>query len=104
MQLIFTKEELKVLADTLLDREREAIARGDKRDPVLSLVQKVVERDLRFGIDELEDLEEAAKRSVETLKTQIAECVDVAQAEVLRQRQLLLERIVDRVTEACAMA
>ncbi len=104
MQLVFTKQEMKLLADLLLEREQEAMQRGEDRDHVLPLTQKIIEHNLSLGVDELEDLEVIVKRCVETLKKQMAECSDPAKKEELSKREEMMERIEDRVTEACAMA
>jgi len=102
MQLVFTVEELKVLADTLL--ECEARARHQANNPVTPLLQKVLARDLRLGVDELEDMEQMLKDAAARLKCELDETPAGARKDELLRRQEMLERVIDRVTEACVMA
>lgn len=85
----------KLLADLLSASE------GQNAD---NLLDRVLARDLRFGIDELESLAEILKTAKDSLE---AESIRVGSAEVkhtLQEQLDKLTRILDRITEASAMA
>jgi hypothetical protein len=94
MQFHLETDELKLLADVLLQQEP-----GQYDE----LVDKVMARDLRFDSGELEqtaDLLAARKRG---LKDEIERQPDGALKTALQQRLALLERVLERVNEACVM-
>lgn len=89
MQLQFTREELGLVAQVL---EQQAASGTDcLKDAGYRLLDHVIAHDLCFACDELEDLRE------------ILELYHGAAHQLPPDRELLLQRIQDKVTEACAM-
>jgi hypothetical protein len=95
MQLQFTRDELKLLADILNNSENRAAE---------NLLDRVLTRDLRFGFDELEDLAGILRTYQNTLSAQISGTKERERKRQLQEHQRLLAHMVDKVTEACAMA
>jgi hypothetical protein len=95
MQLQFTRDELKLLADILNNSENRAAE---------TLLDRVLTRDLRFGFDELEDLADILRTYQDTLPAQIGGTKEPERKRQLQRQQRLLAPMVDKVTEACAMA
>lgn len=94
MQFHLEMNELKLLADILLEEDPKQYG---------AIIDKVMARDMRFDSDELEltgDLLASKKRS---LKEEIAAQTDGALKGQLQQRLALLERVLERVNEACVM-
>ena len=116
MQLHFSVEELKLLAEVLEEQIRRAPGTGAASD----LLDHVIEHNLGFGCDELEDLasilQEAVRRVRADLKVAADPAVQAAEGltgaphiesarEIrIKTRLLALEQLCDKVTEACAMA
>jgi len=94
MQFHLEPEERKLLADLLLEQ---------KVGKYNQILNKVLDRDLRFDVDELEqtaDLLAAKKRS---LSDELARQPDAALKAELERQLVLLERVQERVNEACVM-
>ncbi len=100
MQLQFSPDELQVMVDALeeLDCElRRQVAQAQDDDSkwrlrneehqLDELEGKLIRRDLRLSIDELD-----------LLATELGRCHSIP------QKEMLLESVRDKVTEACAMA
>jgi len=86
--------ELNFLANALLQHTGE---------PFESLLQMVLARDLRFDSDELDALSDLLAAERATLKADIAkECDGVSKGRMLSSLELL-ERVQERVNEACVM-
>ncbi len=92
MQLHFLPEELNLLADILLNQGEPA-----------ALLDRVMARDLRFDFDELEQLQEILISNQRSLRDQLSRCVDTKTEKKLQARQSLLESMIEKVSEACAM-
>lgn len=115
MQLFFTIDELKLLVDIIehCDREvRDQISNHPERADTLSkrreccarLLDRIVMRDFRFGFDELEDMVEMLTVCRATFRSELAK-TDAAEIKArLQERNQVLEHMLDKVTEACAMA
>ena len=114
MQLCLTEDELKLLAEILEFRDAElraepapSLGRPDelarKRAQISSLLGQVIDRELRFSSDELDSLAELLAARARRLHQEIAGAAEPVQHR-LRQKQTLLDRLLDKVTEACAMA
>jgi hypothetical protein len=116
MQLHLETDELDLLADVLMQRIGEmaaqAVSAGAAK-PIVArspdprryddLLDKVLARDLRFDSDELElvaDLLTAHKRS---LGEEIARQPSAALNPPLQKKLARLERVLERVDEACVM-
>ncbi len=104
MQLTFTADEFRLLLDLLLARERESELAHRSGDHILPIAQKALNHDLRLGIDELEDLEDFLKDCSYKLQKEIDRATEEGKRDELLRRKLILQEILDRVTEACAMA
>ncbi|MFB3813714.1 MAG: hypothetical protein ACE14L_06340 [Terriglobales bacterium] len=84
MQLHFTVGELKLLVE-VLQSEDSATAEH--------LLDMVLARDMRFAFDELEDLAEIVSKALQS--TPVTDPHD---------RRTTLQRILDKLIAACAMA
>lgn len=100
MQLQFTREELKLLAEIL--EETAATSTAALKAKSSALLTRVIEHDLRLAFDELEDLEDILLAHKKVLSQKLAQA-GLANKPTLAQRAALSERIKDKVTEACAM-
>lgn len=94
MQFHLETDELKLLANLLLEQDPRKY--GD-------ILNKVMARDLRFDSGELEQTAELLAGKKRSLKEEIALQTDAAQKANLQQRLALLERVLERVNEACVM-
>jgi hypothetical protein len=94
MQFRLEPDGLKLLANVLLEQDTR---------PYQELLNKVLAHDLRLDADELEqaaDLLAAKKRS---LKGEIDRQPNTALQVDLQRQLALLERVLERVNEACVM-
>jgi hypothetical protein len=116
MILQLVPEELQLLVDLFEERLRGLdyeIARTDRRNARITLEQeekivqqvedKVMRRDLTFTADELEFLMDFLGNRAQKLRVEISHTDNRAYKQMLRQRQEVLERTQDKVTEACCM-
>jgi len=94
MQFHLESDELKLLADVLL--EQDAAEYG-------ALLNRVMARDLRFDAGELEQTANLLAGKKASLKDEIAHETDAAQKAKLEQKLALLNRVLERVNEACVM-
>ncbi len=97
MQVVFSVEEFRFLVHTL--REYSESQGSSFQTNASALLDKVLAHDFAFSIDELEDLEEILKAYESTAYSELAG----SQSWEKRHNAQLLERVLDRVTEACAM-
>jgi len=116
MQLHFSLEELKLLAEAL----EEQISRAPGTGAASDLLDHVIERNLVFGCDELEDLSAILQETVRRAREEMKQAADPAVQAMegltgaphtesgrevrMKTRLLALEELCDKVTEACAMA
>jgi transposase len=98
MQVVFSVEEFRFLVHTLREFS-ESHPELSAQSKASALLDKVLAHDFAFSIDELEDLEQILKAYESKA---YPELVDSQSWEKRRNAQLL-ERVLDRVTEACAM-
>ncbi len=116
MQLHLNADELNLLADTLLERVGAMSAQrlsaasvqgnadmGQDARCYVDLLDKVLLRDLRLDSDELEQMADLLSAQKRDLKDEIACLQDSALLLNVQQKLGLLERILLRVEEACAM-
>jgi len=100
VQLQFTREELKLVAEIL---EQQAALRTDRlKAASYALLDRVISHDLGLAFDELEDLEEILQSYGKLLQQQLVEAAPETKV-LLGERERMLERVKDKVTEACAM-
>ena len=94
MQFHLEADELKLLANVLLEQDPRQYN---------ELLNKVMARDLRFDSGELEQTAELLAGKKRSLQDEIARQPN-ATLQMEAQRQLaLLERVLERVNEACVM-
>ncbi|MFY9912129.1 MAG: hypothetical protein WAK56_19975 [Candidatus Sulfotelmatobacter sp.] len=94
MQFHLEKDELKLLADVLLEQD------VGKYNEILN---KVLDRDLRFDAGELEQTAELLASKKRSLKDEIARQPNAVLKMELQAQLALLERVLERVSEACVM-
>ena len=92
MKLYFSGEDFKLLADILL-------AQGDPA----KLLPRVMEHDLRFDYDELDQLRETLVANWSSATNELEICQDPERRQALEVRQARLEAMIERVTESFAM-
>jgi len=95
MQLQFTREEQALLVEVLQESSL-ANLRKEARD---SLLNRLLEHDLAFRYDELEDLSDFLAEMSRHLHDHYTRTDDPAS----RRRQAAVQRILDKVIEAEAM-
>jgi hypothetical protein len=94
MQFHLETDELKLLADVLLEQ-------GSRQ--YNELLNKVMARDLRFDSGELEQTADLLAGKKRSLKDEIAQQPNAALKTELQRRLALVERVLERVNEACVM-
>ena len=92
MQLHFLPRELDLLADILLNQS------GHDR-----LLDQVMTRQLHLDLDELDQLREILSAEKHLVDEDTARCTDPQKKRILEARQLLLDSMIEKVSEACAM-
>ncbi len=99
MQLIFTREEQQILAEVL----EELSLKGEEpiKTKSYALLDRVIARDFGMAADELEDLQDILAAYKKTMRQRVATAQTGDAA--LRQKQQIVEKIMDKVTEACMM-
>lgn len=95
MQLTFTREEQALLIDVLQDSPLTAV-RKSARD---NLLNRLLEHDLAFRYDELEDLSDFLAEISRRLHDQYQRTEDTT----MQHRQQAVQRVLDKVIEAEAM-
>jgi hypothetical protein len=94
MQFHLEPNELKLLANVLLEQDPEKYN---------ELLNKVLAHDLRFDSGELEQTAELLADKKRSLKDEIERQPDGTRKTELQRQQALLERVLERVNEACVM-
>ena len=94
MQFHLETDELRLLADVLL---------GQGGRQYSELLNKVAARDLRFDAGELEQTADLLAGKKRSLKDEIALEPNAALKTELQEQLALLERVLERVNEACVM-
>jgi hypothetical protein len=101
MQLHFTPEELKELALVL---ERQAAEKqGTAKAKAYALLEHVIAHDFRLAFDELEDLQDLLAEYEYAFRKRLADAAAPEVQSGLKLEGKLLEKVIDKVTEACAM-
>ncbi len=94
MQFHLEATELKLLADVLLEQDSAECS---------DLLNKVMAHDLRFDSLELEQTAELLTNKKRSLREEIAGQQDAKRKSDLERELALLERVLERVNEACVM-
>ena len=94
MQFHLESNELKLLANVLLEQDPR---------PYQELLNKVLAHDLRLDADELEQAADLLSGKKRTLNDEIARQPNAALKMDLQRQLALLERVLERVNEACVM-
>lgn len=97
MQLLFTREEQKVLG--LVLEELASGGEGSIKTKSYALLDRVIARDFGMAVDELEDLQDILAAYDKMMRQRLASTND----PLLRQKEQMLQKIKDKVTEACMM-
>jgi len=98
MQLHLETDELNLLANILLQRSS-----ASPHGPYEDLLEMVLAHDLRFDSDELEQVADLLAAEKRNLKDEIAREADGVSKGKLQTTLALLERVQERVNEACVM-
>jgi hypothetical protein len=115
MQLCLTAEELELLTHIL--REDERLSRSEAsslqtavenclRDKLLvgrDLLRGTRSRNLQLGYDELEDLADSLRCYDKELTVEICESKDPQSKSDFECRAVVLQHLLEKVAEACAM-
>lgn len=104
MQVVFTFEEFRILVHVLREiSENTGHPSTFQQTSASAILEKVLARDFSFTVDELDDMEEFLKDRQARMTRDLA---DPACSQMLEKmhEQAIIERMLDRVTEACAMA
>ena len=94
MQFHLEPDERKLLADILLEQE---VGKYNE------LLNKVLDRDFRFDVDELEQAAVLLAKKRRSLNEEIARESNGPLKPELQQQLALLERVLEKVNEACVM-
>jgi hypothetical protein len=94
MQFHLETDELNLLANVLLEQDPRRYN---------ELLNKVLARDLRFDSGELEQTADLLAGKKRSLKDEIARQPNDALKLELQRQLALLERVLERVNEACVM-
>ena len=94
MQLHFSVEQLQLLADILSEQ---------KTKPAEDLLDRVLARDLRCDFDDLEQLGGLLNTRRKEVMSRLAETKNPELSATLQQTKLLLDGMLERVSEASAM-
>lgn len=113
MQLLFTRDAMLLLTTLLEECERQLRApaaesgetnRKRRHTCVEGLLDGISSAHPEFDADQLDDLAEALRDRKQRISEQLAAAADEPSRSALKQRLKVLEQILDKVTEACAMA
>ncbi|MGA2981764.1 MAG: hypothetical protein ABSD76_19385 [Terriglobales bacterium] len=94
MQFHLEPDELKLLANVLLEQDPR---------PYQELLNKVLAHDLRLDADELEQAADLLAGKKRSLHDEIDRQPDATLKTELQRQLALLERVLERVNEACVM-
>ena len=94
MQFHLETAELNLLANVLLEQDSPQYN---------EILNKVMAHDLRLDAGELEKAADLLAAKKQRLKDEIAECPVDGQKKELERQLALLERVLERVNEACVM-
>ncbi len=95
MQLQLTKDETRLLVDVL----QEGPLAASRKPMCTALLNRVLDHDLRFDYDQLEDLSDFLADTSRRLHDQLMRGDDPA----IRRKQEAVQRMLDKVIEAEAM-
>lgn len=98
MQLHLETDELNLLANLLMEREA-----GQPRDQYDNLLEMVLARNLSFDSDQFERLADILAAEERKLKEEVLRQPSGQQTTGLKGRLALLERLLEKVDEACVM-
>lgn len=94
MQFHLEQNELNLLANVLLEQDPR---------PYQELVNKVMAHDMRLDADELEQAANLLTSKKQSLKNEIDRESNPALKTAMEQKLALLDRVLERVSEACVM-
>jgi len=116
MQLYITLEELELLTEVLQDEDRmsrsaapssqQATSDAGLRDRLQiggAFLRRNLSRNLQLGVDEMEDLADSLRWQKKKLTTEICQSEDPKAKLDLKGKLVILEHLLEKVAEACAM-
>jgi hypothetical protein len=115
MQLCLTREELELLTHILREDERLSCGEASSlqiavgnclHDELLvgrDLLCRTLSRNLQLSYDELEDLADSLRRHNKELTVEICGSQDPQSRSELERRAGVLQHLLEKVVEACAM-
>jgi hypothetical protein len=92
MQLHFTPSEFDLLADLLLNHSGH--------EPLLD---QVISRQLHVDLDDLDELQQILIFQKHLIGKEVDGCSDTDRRRILEHRRSLLDSMLEKVSEACAM-
>ena len=98
MQLRLEVNELNLLANLLMERSA-----AQSSATVDDLLEMVLARNLSFDTDEFQRLADVLAAEERRLKEEVSRQPSVAQKAGIQETLVLLERILEKVDEACVM-
>ncbi len=104
MQLVFTVEEFRVLIHVLRECDTLVKDRPKLLRSSALLLDRLLAREFSLSADELEDLNFILHLADDKLTRTMAKTPERLNIEEARRDAVLLGRLIERVTEACAMA
>ena len=103
MQLHLETAELNLLADVLLAQAGGTSEHGQPVPGYEGLLNKVLAQDLRLDTEELDQVASVMEKKKRELTEVIAGQADPATSTRLRQKLGMVERVLEKVSEACVM-
>jgi hypothetical protein len=113
MQLYLETDELNLIANILLEREGQLSA-SSKKDASSShpgidlkiceeLLDRVLQRDMEFDSDELEQLADILSAQKNAINEMTAQIQSEPPNPTLQKKLAKLDRVLERIDEVCAM-
>lgn len=103
MQCHLEANELNLLADLLLERIGVACSSSYERGVCNALLEKVLARDLRFDSEEFDEAARLLNERRTLLREQVATAPNASLKAKLMRQLAVLERVLEKIDEACAM-
>lgn len=102
MQVVFSIEEFRLLVHALRECSESDSQPTPLQKSATDLLEKILARDFGFSLDELDDLETILQGKEKEVRKALEDPACTSLPEV-RHEEEVLEHVIDRVTEACAM-
>jgi hypothetical protein len=103
MQCHLETNELNLLADLLLEQIGVASSSPYERGVCNALLDKVLARDLRFDSEEFDEAARLLTERRALLRDQLASAPNAPIRAKLMRQLAMMERLLEKIDEACAM-